>query len=187
MRVLRIILISTIIVIYTYSSLFAQSLTSPNYSLTNPRMIITGGNSASSNYSLNRVSVGNVIGGISGSLNYTLDATRAALEALEPLPEPDITPPIINSVTPLDGVIKELTDTISVTCLAQDDNSPIQYRFSVNGTVAQDWNIDSTFNWATHSLSSGVYPVLVEVKDIGENEVSETIEVYLIRKPVALP
>jgi len=179
--------ITLLILLLAAQTTYAQPLASPSYSLMNPRIAISGSSATSSNYSLNRVSIGNILGGKAESSNYTLDVTKASLEALEPLPEPDTIPPSITSVTPLDGVIKELTDTVSVTCVAEDDNSPLQYRFSANGAVSQDWNIDSTFNWDTATLSSGVYPVLVEVKDIGENEVSETIEVYLIRKPVDLP
>ncbi|MCK5655021.1 MAG: RHS repeat protein [Candidatus Aureabacteria bacterium] len=68
------ILIFSILVLICSATVFAQAYSSTNYTLTNPRLVSSGGKAASSNYSLKDVQVGNPITGTAGSENFTLEA-----------------------------------------------------------------------------------------------------------------
>ena len=100
----KITLLIVIIAILVVSSLtYAQTCTSPNYSILNPRIVISGGKASSLSYCLSFVTVGSVLGGVATSAGYSLDITQANLETLMPPPPPDTTPPVITSLTPLDA------------------------------------------------------------------------------------
>ena len=189
MYIKRAFLTSIIILLYT-SITHAQPLTSPGYTLVSPRIVVSGGSARSDNYTLNFASIGNTLGGIAGSLNYSLNTNPASMDRLSQDSASDTTPPAIVRLEPGDGTLKELNNHFTVTCFAEDDSAllyPLYYRFSINGNLSQDWISESAYNWNTQGLSCGIYPVTVEVKDIGGNQTSETAEMFLIHKPPRLP
>ncbi len=85
-------LIAILALLLTGSLVIAQTHTSTNYTLSNPKFIVSGGKAASYSYSLNNVTIGKVFSGKAKSLNYSLDAT-----ALDKRTPPN--PPTLNPVT----------------------------------------------------------------------------------------
>ena len=70
--------------------------------------------------------------------------------------------------------------SIVFTAAAKSDGSVIQYQFSVNGTVTQNYSTNSTFTW--NPVSTGEYTIKLEVKDdIGNANTKELT--YEIKDP----
>lgn len=83
MRIKRVFITSIIILLLsTPIALFAETHTSPNYTLTRARVVNSGGNAESAAFILDHVSIGNICGGIAESANYHLDT--ASLDILLP-------------------------------------------------------------------------------------------------------
>ena len=66
------ILITIVLVMIFSSAVFAQTYTSPNYSLTEAKIAVSNAGANSSSYSLRRVIIGNVFGGKAQSADYVL-------------------------------------------------------------------------------------------------------------------
>jgi hypothetical protein len=180
------ILTITLILITTTGS--AQTLSGQAYILENPRIVVSGGQSGTEQYSLDSVNIGNITGGRSQSSLYSLDATEAAVKSAEPTTPTDTTPPTITEITPIDGSIKELNTTIYITCTAEDNSGLLEYQFKIDNQIVQPWAPDFTYNWNTQNLSSGVYQIVVEVKDESDNTtVSNIVEIYLIKRLPGMP
>lgn len=75
-------LIVTFLVSIT-SLVFAHTSTSPNYTLSHPNIVVSSGQAASFNYSLNHVKIGEIFSGKAKSANYSLDAAKMEEEAAE--------------------------------------------------------------------------------------------------------
>ncbi|MDY4812423.1 MAG: starch-binding protein, partial [Ruminococcus sp.] len=70
--------------------------------------------------------------------------------------------------------------SIVFTAAAKSDGSVIQYQFSVNGTVTQNYSTNSTFTW--NPVSTGEYTIKLDVKDdIGNANTKELT--YEIKDP----
>ena len=70
--------------------------------------------------------------------------------------------------------------SIVFTAAAKSDASVIQYQFSVNGTVTQNYSTNSTFTW--NPVSTGEYTIKLDVKDnIGNTNTKELT--YEIKDP----
>ena len=70
--------------------------------------------------------------------------------------------------------------SIVFTAAAKSDASVIQYQFSVNGTVTQNYSTNSTFTW--NPVSTGEYTIKLDVKDnIGNANTKEMT--YEIKDP----
>lgn len=70
--------------------------------------------------------------------------------------------------------------SIVFTAAAKSDGSVIEYQFSVNGTVTQNYSTNSTFTW--NPVSTGEYTIKLDVKDnIGNANTKELT--YEIKDP----
>ena len=70
--------------------------------------------------------------------------------------------------------------SIVFTAAAKSDGSVIQYQYSVNGTVTQNYSTNSTFTW--NPVSTGEYTIKLDVKDdIGNANTKELT--YEIKDP----
>ena len=73
-----------------------------------------------------------------------------------------------------------ICSSIVFTAAAKSDGSVIQYQFSVNGTVTQNYSTNSTFTW--NPVSTGEYTIKLDVKDdIGNANTKELT--YEIKDP----
>ncbi|MCK5306422.1 MAG: hypothetical protein KAJ66_04745 [Candidatus Omnitrophica bacterium] len=147
MRLRRTFIIAVSLLIST-SSAFAQTHTSTNYTLTNPRIVLSGGKAASTNYSLTNVEVGSLTSGKAESPNYTLEAYPLNRRY------DDSTPPL----TPI--VIDEGDQTASLTQLyaswsSEDPETGIsEYQYSIGttqgGTDIVNWISTGANTEVTH-------------------------------------
>ena len=86
-------------------NVFALSLSSNNYTINAPRIIISGGYASSQNYSINSANVGSVFSGMAESQNYSLD-TISVKKKLSP------NRPTLNQVTsPTNVALQRLSGT----------------------------------------------------------------------------
>jgi hypothetical protein len=63
------------------------------------------------------------------------------------------------------------------------DPSPVEYQFSVDGLIKQTWSGLSSYNWAA---LAGKHTIKTEVRDAGGSD-SRQAEVFVFRKPVSPP
>lgn len=187
MHTKRILTVSIILLVAT-SITHAETLTSPSHTLTNPRIVISGGSATSLNYSLSYVTIGSTTGGFARSNTYSLDVTGRELEKQFP---PDIIPPTIaiDSVSPADGTLAYKENRLLISCRAADNIPwPLRYRFLLNNEILAEWTTTAFYDWNTIERATGLYSIQVEVKDSsGNTQASETNEVYLIHEPPGLP
>jgi len=96
----------------------------------------------------------------------------------------DTTPPQITGVTPVDGSSFYEGDTISIFPTVNDqDPSPLEYQFLIDGIIKQAWSNSSSYGWTPSSQDIGVCNIKVQVRDTGGEDTIET-EVYVFRKPL---
>lgn len=94
-------------------------------------------------------------------------------------------PPQILNIQPLSGHVQ---DTINFTVEAQDiDKDNLQYQFSIDGTIKQVWSSSSAFPWLTATETFGSHSLKVEVKDGMGGEISQTVGIWLFRRPPSPP
>lgn len=99
------VMILLLLVLIFCSLAFAQTHTSPNYILTNPKILIAAGNASSGNFILDDVEIGKIFSGKAESANYKLNTSP---------PEEDlyINPPTLNEITsPTNNPIQALSGT----------------------------------------------------------------------------
>ncbi len=167
MYIKRIIIISILILIYT-SIVFAQTLTSNNYSILNPRTASFQSKSSSSNYILNNVIIGNVTGGSAESANFVLQTylfqRRFSTDILSISLNP--TSWLLSSVTPGQSKITLPNEKITVvndgTIKASYSLQVIDERGTWQAASALDGNILNRY------LMSGIFT------DVGITEVDDT-------------
>jgi len=96
----------------------------------------------------------------------------------------DTTPTQITGVTPVDGSSFYEDDTISIFPTVNDqDPSPLEYQFLIDGIIKQAWSNSSSYGWTPSSQDIGVCNIKVQVRDTGGEDTIET-EVYVFRKPL---
>ena len=96
--------------------------------------------------------------------------------------------PSIGSITPGDGTLSEVDNTISFHINANDlEGDAVQYKIVVDSQVVSDWNGSPDFDWQTTSQASGIRQAIVYVKDVWGNQNSGNIAIYLARKTINLP
>jgi len=220
---------------------FALTHTSSNYTLKNARIVVSGGQANSFNYSLNDVNIGKITAGKAESLNYTLDATNVAKTISQTPPNPPALNPVttptnvstqtlsgtkdrgasiyINGyeVVPFDD---ETSWSASLIGLVEGSNhsiitarnrigleseavfvsiildteppdiiitSPKDRGLVTTNPVVVEGTIDEEPFSTTKGLVQGPNPVSIEVSDEAGNFASRSIEIYLVREPLALP
>jgi hypothetical protein len=92
----------------------------------------------------------------------------------------DTNPPRITATIPIDGYTAYENTTINVSATVTDSGSAsIEYRFSIDGTVEQDWSTQPTYSW---QASAGVHTIKIEVKDTSGQDTKQA-EVCVFRRP----
>jgi len=165
MHIKKIFIISIVILISS-TIVFARTYTSPNYSLVNPRIVVSGGNADSLNYHLENVELGNLSGGHSSSAHYSLN-TFVIDEETPP------NPPTINPVTsPTNDITR--TQTLSGT---KDRNTSIY----INGYERVPLNTSTTWSYRV-DLSEGTNTFVITAKNESglESEPAEPSPVTII-------
>lgn len=100
---------------------------------------------------------------------------------------PDTAPPTINAISPQPSPALYAGDTLTFSASVTDnDPSPLEYQFSVDGTITQAWSAATTYQWVTTSAMTGSHTITVEARDAG-GAASKTQTLYLYLKPPELP
>jgi outer membrane lipoprotein-sorting protein len=68
--------------------------------------------------------------------------------------------------------------------IVNPDFDLLQYRFSIGGTIAQDWSGSNTCFWQTSSSDTGTASITCEVKDTKARQISKTISCRIINPTV---
>ncbi len=90
-------------------------------------------------------------------------------------------PPVIASILPEDNSVFLAGAKINIKTNATDpDNDPLQYRFSIGGTVKQSWSPANTYIWQTSPADKGAVSITCEVKDSNSNLILKTISTRII-------
>lgn len=101
--------------------------------------------------------------------------------------QPDIVPPAIQSLSPTPSPSLYAGNLLTLSAVVTDaDPSPVEYRFSVDGTVVQPWGASATYPWVTTSALAGPHTITVEVRDPGGAD-SKTQTLYLYYTPPGPP
>jgi len=104
--------------------------------------------------------------------------------SLSPKPKPN-QPPVISSLTPADGSIFLASAKITIKVVASDpDKDNLQYRFSIGGTIKQDWSTADTYTWQTQTSDTGAVGITCEVKDTKAATAAKTIAYSIINPTV---
>ena len=90
-------------------------------------------------------------------------------------------PPQITSILPDNNSVFLAGAKINIQTNASDpDNDPLQYQFSIGGTVKQTWSSANTYIWQTSSADKGAVSITCEVKDSNSNLTSKTISIRIL-------
>ncbi len=174
------------LIIFTFASLaIAQVYTSSNYTLKGARIVPSGGKANSANYSFNNVAIGNTFGGKAESTNFSLDASPI---------DTIVNSPTILSIEPYYGSTGYTEGNITFSITADDeDRDSLKYQFSLHDIqigywdVIQPWQSISDFDWSTSGVIPGIQSIKLEVSNNKGGEISEYLELYLFRIPIAPP
>lgn len=75
-------------------------------------------------------------------------------------------PPVINSISPSDNSTFLAGAKINIQINATDpDNDPLQYQFSIGGTIKQPWSSLNTYTWQTTASDVSSVGINCEVRD----------------------
>lgn len=162
MQIKRILIISLVILIST-TTVFALRYTSPNYTLSHPRIAVSAGKSSSLNYTLNKVKIGRMLSGRAESTNYSLDARDIDKRIIPSAPNPPTLNPLI---TPTSLPVQILSGT-------KDEDTSIY----INGYLAVP--IDSLTTWrCEQGLDEGENYLLITSRNRHGSE-SDSVLVYI--------
>jgi len=90
-------------------------------------------------------------------------------------------PPLINFILPDNNSVFLAGAKINIQTNASDpDNDPLQYQFSIGGTVKQTWSSVNTYIWQTSSADKGAVSITCEVKDSNSDLTSKTISISIL-------
>jgi len=93
--------------------------------------------------------------------------------------------PQITNITPADNSDILLGVKVNITATASDtDNDPLEYQFSIAGTIKQAWSSASTYSWQTSEADLGLSSVTCEVRDNKGGTASKTISLRVINPTV---
>ena len=94
-------------------------------------------------------------------------------------------PPMITSILPEDNSTFLAGANINIKANASDpDNDPLQYQFSIGGSVKQTWSASDTYIWQTQASDTSAVSITCEVKDSNSNLTSKTISYSIINPTV---
>jgi len=90
-------------------------------------------------------------------------------------------PPQITSILPDNNSVFLAGARINIQTNASDpDNDPLQYQFSIGGTVKQPWSSSNACIWQTSSADKGAVSITYEVKDSNSKLTSKTISIRIL-------
>ncbi|MDD5465940.1 MAG: hypothetical protein PHP73_06335 [Candidatus Omnitrophica bacterium] len=90
-------------------------------------------------------------------------------------------PPVIARILPKDNSVFLAGAAINIKAYAfGPDHDPLQYQFSIGGTVKQAWSSSNTYIWQTSPADKGAVSITCEVKDSNSNLTSKTISIRII-------
>ncbi|MDP2766176.1 MAG: hypothetical protein Q8O41_01805, partial [Candidatus Methanoperedens sp.] len=90
-------------------------------------------------------------------------------------------PPVITRILPKNNSVFLAGAAINIKVHAFDpDHDPLQYQFSIGGTVKQTWSSSNTYIWQTSSTDKGSVSITCKVKDLSSNLASKTISIRII-------
>ena len=93
--------------------------------------------------------------------------------------------PQITNIAPADNSDILLGAKVNIAVSATDaDNDPIEYQFSIAGTIKQAWSSASTYPWQTSEADLGLNSVTCEVRDNKGGVASKTISLRVINPTV---
>lgn len=164
MHTKRLLLIIVLLLFFS-SVAFALTCISPNYSLKNARIAISGGIAGSPSYSLTNVQIGKFTSGQASSPNYSLDAGN--IDKTTPQSSPN--PPTVNPVTTPTNIA---TQTLSG---SKEANTSIY----INGYLVVPINL--TLSWSySYALSEGDnYLIIAACNNYGLKSSSVTADILL--------
>jgi len=88
---------------------------------------------------------------------------------------PDITPPVVKIISPVNGAHVGRNQTISTT--ASDDRGQVSQTLSIDGVVKATGTTSITYNWFTKNYSVGNHTISVVAKDPTGNTATTSITV----------
>ena len=93
--------------------------------------------------------------------------------------------PVISSISPTTGTKYYEQDAVTVSVTASDpDGDPLEYRFSVNGTVKRAWGTTSTYVLATTDRNYGKRTISVSVRDNKGGTAAASTTVFFYKRPL---
>ncbi len=97
--------------------------------------------------------------------------------------------PKITNVSLLDlSKIYQGTNGINIAVTAEDqDGDTLQYRFTIDGQIVQNWSADVDYVWNVPPDAFGRKHVVVEVKDPVGGQAYKDIRVFILKQPIAVP
>lgn len=154
------ILIFSLIIFLSGSIIFAYAHTSLNYSLRNPKIVISGDKAYSINYSLDGVEIGNISAGKAESVNFSLEAS-----------------PIGQSIIPNPHILNPATSPTSVPTQTLSGTKDIATSIYINGQEAVPLNNETTWSYDV-PLTEGDNTFIITSRNIygqESNQVTVTI------------
>jgi len=151
------------LVIFALSGLsFAAEHTSQNFNLSAPKVVVTGGESASSSYSIEDTNIGDAAGGKSQSAGYSFDSASPYNDTFAPAS------PTVDTVT---SPTNQATQTLNGT---KGEHTSIY----INGVLAVPLDIQTAW-FHDVSLSEGENTISVTARDAYQLE-SNATAVYIV-------
>ncbi|MDD5595087.1 MAG: outer membrane lipoprotein-sorting protein [Candidatus Omnitrophica bacterium] len=93
--------------------------------------------------------------------------------------------PQITNIAPADNSDILLGAKVNITATASDaDNDPLEYQFSITGTIKQAWSSANTYAWQTTEADLGLSSVTCDVRDNKGGTASKTISLRVINPTV---
>jgi hypothetical protein len=92
--------------------------------------------------------------------------------------------PEIISFTPQNNATFTQGDSIEISVQAQDPNNEVlQYQYSIDGQIVQDWTLQATYVWQTQPTDVKSKQINIEVRDEHGTVVSGQSNIFIFRKP----
>ncbi|HLD82778.1 MAG TPA: outer membrane lipoprotein-sorting protein, partial [Candidatus Omnitrophota bacterium] len=115
------------------------------------------------------------------------EITITVLDAQEILPpnQEDVTITVVDapylSLTPSDGSTFLAGSKLNIQAAASDFNHPpLEYQFSIGGSVTQPWSSLSTHTWQTSGADTGVVEIIAEARDSQKETAAKTLTYRII-------
>jgi len=96
--------------------------------------------------------------------------------------------PTITGVTPADaGKVYEQSPMAFNATASDQEQDAVEYRFILDGAVLNDWSSQSSGSWTPGEVDGGVHTLESHVRDGYGGEAVQSVEVYVLRRPISPP